>query len=68
MAGLENEKFIFVNLDFDLYLPILAGLQFFYPRLAPGGVILVHDYFTKIYHGVKETVDEFKKQIKAKVI
>ena len=68
VAGLENEKFIFVNLDFDLYLPILAGLQFFYTRLAPGGVILVHDYFTKIYHGVKEAVDEFEKQIKAKVI
>ena len=31
-AGLEDIQFQFVNLDFDLYNPILEGLSFFYPR------------------------------------
>ena len=58
-AGLENERFCFVNLDPDLYEPILAGLEFFYPRLSRGGVILIHDYFNSAYPGVKRAVDEF---------
>lgn len=35
--GLENLTFRFVNLDFDLYNPILEGLRFFYPRMIRGG-------------------------------
>jgi O-methyltransferase len=42
--GLEEETFAFVMLDADLYAPTVAGLQFFYPRLAPRGFIFAHDY------------------------
>ncbi len=42
--GLENEQYAFVMLDADLFAPTLAGLQYFYPRLASGGYIFVHDY------------------------
>ena len=58
-AGLENEIFCFVNLDPDLYEPIKAGLEFFYPRMQRGGVILIHDYFNSGFPGVKKAVDEF---------
>lgn len=60
LEGLEEEKFLFVNLDFDLYTPTLEGLRFFYPRMVRNGVILVHDYFTKFYHGVKKAIDDFE--------
>ena len=43
-AGLEHETFAFVLLDLDVFAPTLAGLEFFYPRLAPGGYVFVHDY------------------------
>lgn len=56
--GVE-EEFCFVNLDADLYAPTLAGLDFFYPRMVKGGVILVHDYFSKAFHGVKDAVREW---------
>lgn len=42
--GLEQERFSFVLLDLDLYKPTAAGLEFFYPRLSPGGFIMLHDY------------------------
>ena len=58
-VGLDNEKFCFVNLDPDLYEPILAGLEFFYPKMVKGGVILIHDYFNKGYPGVRQAVSEF---------
>jgi len=54
-----DEVFCFVNLDFDLYKPILAGLEFFYPRMVSGGVILVHEYFSDSYKGVKQAVKDF---------
>lgn len=43
-AGLENERFAFVLLDLDVFAPTQAGLEFFYPRLAPGAYVFVHDY------------------------
>jgi len=57
-SGLEHESFALVNLDCDLYNPTKAGLDFFYPRLSPGGVILVHDYNPK-WEGIIKAVDEF---------
>jgi len=57
-SGLENERFALVNIDCDLYNPTKAGLDFFYPRLSPGGVILIHDYNFK-WEGIMKAVDEF---------
>lgn len=54
-----NEKFCFVHLDTDLYAPILAGLEYFYPRLAEGGYIFVHDFNGVTCKGVRAAVEEF---------
>jgi len=59
--GLEDSKYKFVNLDFDLYEPTLAGLKYFYPRMLPGSIILIHDYFNNGYKGIRKAVSEFKK-------
>jgi predicted O-methyltransferase YrrM len=42
--AVENATFSFVHLDVDIYDSTLAGLQFFWPRMNPGGIILSHDY------------------------
>jgi O-methyltransferase len=44
LAGLEDETFAFVLLDLDLLQPTQAALEFFHPRLSPGGYLVVHDY------------------------
>ena len=54
---LEREIFGFVHLDADLEEPIGAGLDFFAPRLAAGGFILVHDY--NAWPGARLAVDRF---------
>lgn len=63
-----DENFCFVNLDFDLYQPTLAGLEYFAPRMVKGGVILVHDYFAAGFRGVKAAVNDFNKANEHKVI
>lgn len=57
--GLESERFLFVNVDADLYEPILAGLEWFYPRMAEGGIILVHDYYSTAFTGARQAVKDF---------
>ena len=56
--GLESRTWRFVHLDPDLYLPTLEGLKHFYPQLVPGGVILLHDYYS-FFTGVRRAVEEF---------
>lgn len=58
-AAHERARYAAVNLDCDLYEPMKAGLAFFYPRLAPGGVLILHDYSNPRWEGVKRAVDEF---------
>jgi O-methyltransferase len=60
--GMEEEKYAFVSVDADLYKPISAGLHYFYPRLSPGGVIIIHDYNHK-WEGAMRAVDEFVQKI-----
>lgn len=49
----------FVSLDPDLYEPVLAGLHAFWPRLVPGGAILIHDYNSTQFEGVGQAVRAF---------
>ncbi|EOJ7961109.1 TylF/MycF/NovP-related O-methyltransferase, partial [Campylobacter coli] len=58
-VGLDNEKFCFVNIDTDLYDSILSGLEYFYPKMVRGGIILIHDYYSLGYIGVRQAVSEF---------
>ena len=55
--GMEDMRFGFVHLDVDLYASTLSSLEFFYPRMAPGGVILTHDYST--LPGVAQAFTDF---------
>ncbi len=57
--GMDARRFSLVHLDCDLYEPIRAGMAFFFPRLAPGGLMIVHDYAGIYWDGVKQAVDEF---------
>lgn len=59
--GLENERFCLVNLDPDLFEPVKAGLEFFYPRLERGGILIISGYFSP-HTGPKLATDEFIKK------
>lgn len=55
----ESLRFGLVHLDVDLYEPTLFGLDFFYRRLAPGGMIIVDDFDCTTCPGTRQAVDEF---------
>ncbi len=57
-AGVDDQ-FVFVSLDADLYDPLYAGLQFFYPKLVQGGYIFIHDFNNDNYKGARRAVETF---------
>lgn len=58
--GLLDEQYALVSLDADLFAPILAGLEYFYPRLSPGGMILLHDYGSERFKGAGQAVETYE--------
>jgi predicted O-methyltransferase YrrM len=51
--------FALVHLDCDLRDPMLAALQTFYPRLSPGGLIVLHDYCSGHWAEAAQAIDAF---------
>jgi len=54
-----HETFCFVHIDVDLYQPTLDSLRFFFPRMAPGGVVVLDDYGFTTCPGAHRAVREF---------
>jgi O-methyltransferase len=52
-----DKKFSLVNLDVDLHKTTHDALEFFYPRMVKGGIILSHDYVNA--DGVRKAFDDF---------
>jgi predicted O-methyltransferase YrrM len=59
LAGAPDGPYRFVHLDMDLHDPTAGALEFFYPRLASGGVVLCDDYGAVRWPGVRMAVDAF---------
>lgn len=43
-AGLPERRYRFVHLDLDLHDPTLGALEYFFPRLAPGAIVVCDDF------------------------
>jgi hypothetical protein len=59
LEGEEERRYRFVHVDVDLYEPTKGALEYFYPRLVPGGIILSDDYG---WPGGQKAFDEFCEQ------
>ena len=56
---MTDSRYCAVSLDCDLYDPMRAGLEYFYPRLSRGGLLLLHDYSSGFWKGATRAIDEF---------
>jgi len=62
--GLE-ERFCLVSLDVDFYDTTLAGLRYFWPRLSPGGYLLLHDWGSPGLPGPARALTSFERELGA---
>jgi O-methyltransferase len=58
-AGLDDVRLCFAHIDLDLYQGVFDTLNFVYPRLSIGGVIVLDDYGFASCPGARRAVDEF---------
>jgi len=56
---LPEQQWSFVHIDVDLYEPTLSSLEYFYPRMVPGGVIIHDDYASPDFPGGGKAWYEF---------
>lgn len=59
LPALPEARWSFVHLDLDLYEPTLGSLDYFYPRLSTGGVIICDDYGAPLFPGAHRAWDQF---------
>ena len=59
LPSVADRRFSFVHLDCDLYESYRTCLEFFYPRLARGGIVLLDEYNDPPWPGCNKAVDEF---------
>ena len=57
-AEAEGLRFAFVHIDVDLYAPTRDAVEFFYPRLSPGGILVCDDYGFLTCPGAQRALDE----------
>lgn len=58
-AGIPEKKYKFVHLDLDLYAPVKGSVEYFYPRLVKGGIMVIDEYALARWPGARKAVDEF---------
>ncbi len=58
LSSLPEKTYSFVHIDLDLYDPIRGAIDYFFPRLAKGGVIVLDDYGSLFWPGAKQAGDE----------
>ena len=61
LGGLE-EQFCLVSLDVDFYQTTLEGLRYFWPRIAEGGYLLLHDWGSPKLPGVAKALQDFERE------
>ena len=66
LGGLE-ERFCLVSLDVDFEQATLDGLRYFWPRLSPGGYLLLHDWGSLKLHGVARALTVYEAEIGCKL-
>ena len=59
LPQLEESTYRLVHIDTDLYQPTVACLDYFGPRMSPGGIIVVDDYASIKCPGVPKAVSEY---------
>lgn len=59
LPRLAEAAYHFVNVDCDLYEPHLECLDYFYPRMVPGGIVFFDDYHSVDYPMARQAIDKF---------
>ena len=66
LVGLDA-RFCLVSLDVDFYQTTLEGLRYFWPRLEPGGYLMLHDWGSPKLPGVAKALADFEAELGCRI-
>jgi len=61
----QELKISLLNLDVDIYEPSVTILEYLYPRIVKGGILILDDY--EVYPGETKAVDDYFKDKNVKI-
>ena len=67
-SAVTDKTFSFVHIDVDIYQPTKDSIEFFYPRLATGGILMCDDYGFSNCPGATQAIDDFLRDKPEKAI
>jgi O-methyltransferase len=59
LATVQIDKVCYLSIDMNIAYPERAAVEFFWPKLVPGGVVILDDYAWKGHEEQKRAMDEF---------
>jgi O-methyltransferase len=59
LSQVPDTRWAFVHIDVDLHEPTLASIEYFYPRMVKGGVIVCDDYGSKLFPGARKAWESY---------
>ncbi len=59
LAQVAADRVAYLSLDMNIALPEIAAAEFFWPRLSPGGIVLLDDYNWMAHVNQKRAFDAF---------
>lgn len=62
LAQVESERFCFLSIDMNAAAPEIAALEFFWPRLVPGGMVVIDDYGWSGHDAQQQGFDDFARR------
>jgi O-methyltransferase len=62
LQSVTIDRVAYLSIDMNIALPERAAIEFFWPKLSPGAVVVLDDYAFGGYEAQHETMDEFASQ------
>ena len=62
LAEVRSDRFCFVSIDMNVAAPEIAAAEFFWPRLVPGGMIVIDDYGFSGHEAQQQAFDDFARR------
>ena len=63
LSSVTIDKVAYLSLDMNIAYPERKAIEYFWPKLVPGGVVVLDDYGWAGYDDQKKTMDEFARQV-----
>jgi O-methyltransferase len=68
LRSIDSDAFSFVSIDMNCVRPEIAAAEFFWPKLVPGGIMLLDDYGFAAHIDQKDAFDLFASQVGVQVL